>query len=142
MKELRRIVITNTLASSFIRAVAASIPSVSINRSVNSSHSSTVVPIQIPNVFGSIVWPRSKASDEPSIRERTYDFPVRQGPQIDRTLKVFLMDLIRSNVCGTILSLERDFPSMRRNSLLAKSYSVSSGMTRGMDEGNVPNFGC
>ena len=136
--ELRSTVITKMLASSLALALAESIPSVSIRRTVNLSQSITVVPIQIPNVLASIVWPSAKSSADPSTRESTYDFPVRHGPPIANTARGRSMVSRSWRVSGTSLRLVRCSPGIVFSSLVETSYLVSLGMTSGIERWLAP----
>ena len=131
--ELRSTVITKMLASSLALALAESIPSVSIRRIVKLSQSITVVPIQMPNVLASIVWPSAKSSADPSTRESTYDFPERHGPPIANTARGRSMVSRSWRVSGTSLRLARFLPGIVFNSLVEMSYLVSFGMTSGIE---------
>ena len=129
-------VITRMLASLVILAFTASIPSVSRRMRTNSSHSRAVVPIQIPKVLASIVWPRANALDDPSMRERMYDLPVRYGPQIDRTATGFSIPSSSVNASCATSNLLRVTPSLGRSWFVLGSYSQSSGRISGMEGGS------
>ena len=95
----------------------------------------TWVPIHIPKVSGSMLWPRLNASDEPRIRESKYDFPLLAMPAIDSTDTGSRICDKNCTVDGTISKRVRVTDGKRGTLSVAGSYLRLFGRTRGSEVG-------